>query len=62
MVVLKAFRVVVLAAAEGLLVVDPLLLLCGLAGGVDHAQREAHQQRPDHAGGTREGEENRRYK
>ena len=49
MVVLEAFSVYVLPAAQRSLMVTALLLLCGLAGGVDHTEGKAHQQWPDHS-------------
>lgn len=54
MVVLEAFSVDMLPAAQRSLMVSALLLLCGLAGGVDHTEGKAHQQWPDHSVNKRE--------
>lgn len=46
MVVIKVIGIIVLQVAEAFVMVNAIFLFCGFAGGVNHAQGEAHDKWP----------------
>lgn len=45
-VVIKVLGIVVFQVAEGVIVVNTVLLLCGFAGSINHTEGKAHNKRP----------------
>lgn len=46
MVIVKVLSIIVLSAAERFIVVHTVLLVCGFAGGVNHAESKTHDEWP----------------
>lgn len=46
MVIVKVLVVIVLSVAEGFVMVNTVLFLCGFAGGINHTESKAHDKWP----------------